>query len=356
MGPIWYYPWRFWAQYILGRGNLALQALRFDETRVLGQLLNTTDPWQLAGMVRLDFPRYVRTLKRLRRKGLIETSPRRVRLTPAGMRMARHLGLRSRGQISEQVKSAKKRFDRITRKRPSSISLYDQGYMTVDSVFRRAQIMADLGDADSKRIVILGDDDLLSIAICLCARPERVVVFEIDGRVVGFIRETAARLRLPIVAECADLRVPLPRRFRGGFDTFVADPSETIKGLKMFIGRGLYLLSRGEGRAGYFGLTSVEASSKKWRRIERWILNNYPVAITHAVPGSAYYHNWSDLVAQTACFSLDCLEHPPGSEWFNSALVRLETLPGFRPKVMGRIRGLVFMDDEAVGEIQEEVR
>ena len=335
---------------------MTIQAPRFDETQVLRQLLNTTDPWQLAGMVRLDFPRYVRTLKRLRRKNLIETCPTHVRLTATGRRMARRLGLRSKRQISEQVKSAKKRFERLARKRPSSASLYDQGYMTVESVFRRAQIMADLGDADSKRIAVLGDDDLFSIAICLCARPERVMVFEIDERVVDFIRKTARGLGLPVLAQRADLREPLPRRFRAGFDTFVTDPSETVEGLKMFVGRGLYLLRRGEGRAGYFGLTSIEASTKKWHRIQRWILDNYAVAITHVLPGSADYHNWSDLVTQTACFSLDCLEHSPRSRWFNSALVRLETLPGFRSKAIGRTRGLVFMDDEAVGEIREEIR
>jgi hypothetical protein len=228
--------------------------------------------------------------------------------------------------------------------------------MTLESVLARAELITKLGDADSKRIVVLGDDDLLSIAICLCARPESVTVFEIDPRVVDFILTAASRLKLPISAECFDLREPLPRKLEGCFHTFVTDPSETLPGLKMFLGRGLFSLKPGEGRAGYFGLTSIEASAQKWGRIQKWLLNNYAVVVTHILPESARYHNWSDILTQTACFSMECFRHEPAGCWFNSSLIRLETLQGFRPRSTGRTRGSIFMDEEACGEIPERPR
>jgi predicted methyltransferase len=327
--------------------------LRFDEKRTLRQILNSDDPWQLAGQVRLDFPRFVRVLAGLERKGLITASPGRVRLTRRGREAARELGLRSNREMSRRIKRARERFEAIVERRPSSISLYDQGFMTPDSVFRRVGLMAELGDVDARRIVVLGDDDLLSIALCIACRPVHVTVFEIDTRVVGFILDTARRLRLPITAECRDLRQPLPSRLKGRFDTFVTDPSETWAGLRMFIGSGLHLLRAGEGQAGYFGLTSIEASAGKWRRLQSWLLGNYTIAITHAIHRHASYHNWSDMLNQAACFEAEVLTARPRVLWFTSSLIRVETLDGFRPRAVGRIGGSIFNDDEACGVVEE---
>jgi len=337
-------------------GRYAMNKLRFDEKRVLRHALNTSGLWQIAGRVRLDFPRFLRTLKRLEKRGLVTAGKGTVRLTGLGRAEARSSGLRSGREVAGRLRKAREVFTRLAGRRPASTGAYNQGYMTVESVFNRIGLITDMDDVDAKAVAVLGDDDLLSIALCLAGRPEKVTVFEIDARIVEFIEETAARLGLPIQTECHDLREPLPRRLGGRFDTFVADPSETIDGLRMFLGRGLGLLKTGEGGAGYFGLTSIEASAAKWHRLQRWMLAHYALAITHILPGNAYYHNWPDLLSQTRVFSLKCLEAPPKRRWFNSSLVRLETLPDFRPKRIGRIRGAIFNDDEACGDTGEGVR
>jgi predicted methyltransferase len=296
------------------------------------------------------------TLERLREEGLLSISARRVTLTPSGRKTARKYGLRSRKQVTLALERGKKKFRRIAERRPSSIGQFDQGYMTVESVFARAEQIIQLGDCDSKRLVILGDDDLLSIALCLSSRPKSITVFEIDERVVDFILDAAARFKLPIKAECRDLREPLPPELEGTCHTFVTDPSETIPGLKMFLGRGLFLLKSGEGRAGYFGLTSIEASAGKWWKLERWLLNKYSIAITHLLPETAFYQNWSDLLRQTECFEMECFTRQPKDAWFNSSLVRLQTLPYFKPRSTGPTRGSIFVDDEACGVIKGEIR
>ena len=330
--------------------------LRFDEKRVLRHALNTSGLWQIAGRVRLDFPRFLKTLKRLEKKGLVTAGKGAVRLTGPGRAEARSSGLRSRREVAGRLRKAREMFTHLAGRRPASTGVYNQGYMTVESVFNRIGLIGEMDDVDAKAVAVLGDDDLLSIALCLAGRPERVTVFEIDARIVEFIEETAARLNLPIQTECHDLRKPLPRRLWGTFDTFVADPSETIDGLRMFLGRGLGLLKAEEGRAGYFGLTSIEASAGKWHRLQRWMLTHYALTITHILPRNAYYHNWPDLLSQTRVFSLKCLEAPPKRRWFNSSLVRVETLPDFRPKRVGEIRGPIFNDDEACGDTGEGVR
>jgi len=209
---------------------------------------------------------------------------------------------------------------------------------------------------NGRSIAILGDDDLLSVGLCLAASPENVTVFEIDSRVVDFIVEIAAELSLPIRTRCHDLREPLPSDLRGRFHTFVTDPSETIDGLRMFLGRGLGLLKAEEGLAGYFGLTSIEASARKWNRLQRWLVTRYSVAITHILPENSYYNNWPDLLDQTAVFAASCLKAGPKREWFNSSLFRLETLSDFRPGQIGRVKGPIFDDEETCGRIGEALR
>jgi predicted methyltransferase len=325
-----------------------MRGFKLEEFRILRLLYHgVTDPWHVAGHVRLDFPRFAGTVKRLERRGFLTQTAGKISLTPRGREAARRAGLRSLKSTTDRIIRAKTVFKRIAARRPSSTSLYDQGFMTPDSVFRRVELIVAAGNADSKKVAILGDDDLVSIALCLAARPERVTVFEIDQRIVALILKIAHEYRLPIEAECHDLRKPLPSRLKGGFDTFVSDPAETLPGLKMFLGRGLYLLRRGEGAAGYFGLTSIEASTRKWGAIQKWLLDSYALAITHILPGNAYYHNWQDLPDQTAAFKLKSLTAGPAGHWFNSSLIRIETLKAFRPRQTGRVRGSLFYDAEA---------
>jgi DNA-binding MarR family transcriptional regulator len=63
-------------------GRHTMSRLRFDDKRFLRQALNTCGVWQIAGRVRLDFPRFPRTLKRLEKKGLVTTGKGTVRVVP----------------------------------------------------------------------------------------------------------------------------------------------------------------------------------------------------------------------------------------------------------------------------------
>ncbi len=324
-----------------------------NEEKVLGEILNSADPWRVAGHAKVDFPHFIRTLKSLVRKGLISITETDVLLTGSGMRLVGEADLLPAEEIPGRVEAARKQFAEVVRRRPRTTTLYDQGFMTLNSVFRRVSLMARMGDAGGKRVAVLGDDDLVSVALCLAAAPRHVTVLEIDERLVAFIGEVADELGLPLTALRWDLRDPLPARYKGRFDTFVTDPSETMPGLKMFLSRALYTLRAGEGAAGYFGLTTIEASYAKWSALQRWLLKTYPLAITHILPGYAYYDNWTGLTKQTKGYGLEPFKRMPRVTWFNSALVRLEALAGFAPRQTGRTRGSIFEDDESCGTTKE---
>ncbi|MGD9401831.1 MAG: bis-aminopropyl spermidine synthase family protein [bacterium] len=324
-----------------------------NEEKVLAEMLNSSDPWRVAGHAKVDFAHYVKTLKTLVKKGFISIEGAEILLTEKGMKLVRDINLLPAEEISGRVETARKDFIKVIRRRPRTAAIYDQGYMTLNSVFRRVSLIARMGDASGKRIAVLGDDDLMSVALCLTVQPRHVNVLEVDERLVNLIGEVAGESGLPITVDRWDLRDPLPAKYKGQFDTFVTDPSETMPGLKMFLGRALFTLRAGEGGAGYFGLTAIEASYKKWGAFQQWLLKTYPLAITHILPGYAYYDNWTGLAKQTKGYGLDPFKSMPQATWFNSALVRLETLTGFAPKQTGKTRGTIFEDDESCGTTKE---
>jgi predicted methyltransferase len=330
-----------------------LRKLKRDEERVLAELLNSPDPWRLAGHVKTDFPHFIKTLETLERRQLISIEEAEILLTAQGRKLAARERLLPASEIPGRIQAARKEMASLCRGRPRTTTHFDQGYMTVDSLFRRVSLMARMGDANGKRIAVLGDDDLISIALCLATEPEHISVLEIDGRLVDFINDIAGARGFPIKALGWDFRNPLPAEFRGRFDSFVTDPSETLPGLKMFLSRGIYTLKPGEGGAGYFGLTSIEASYRKWRTLQTWMLRSHKLAITHILPGYAYYHNWRGLARQTEGYGLAPFGTMPEKTWFNSALIRVETIEGFTPRQTGRTRGSLFEDDESCGTTKE---
>jgi N4-bis(aminopropyl)spermidine synthase len=114
-----------------------------------------------------------------------------------------------------------------------------------------------LHEADAlvgRRVLVLGDDDLISLAI------ERVVrrlgsaasiallgVVDVDPAVVEVVRRELASASFPTVVLVHDLREPLPPSLRGGFDTVVTDPPYTVAGASLFLSRAAEALASGGG-------------------------------------------------------------------------------------------------------------
>ncbi|MEM4161097.1 MAG: bis-aminopropyl spermidine synthase family protein [Thermoplasmata archaeon] len=160
-------------------------------------------------------------------------------------------------------------FKKITKSRPPASEKFDQGFMDEESVLRRLVFVHERGDIYG-RIFIVGDDDLLSLAAGLTGLPKEIVVVEIDERIVNFINTISKKYHLNVTAYLYDVQKSLPEQFKKKFDIFITDPVETIEGIRLFLSRGVSALS-GLGCSGYFGLTTLEASRRKWYEIERMI-------------------------------------------------------------------------------------
>jgi predicted methyltransferase len=131
--------------------------------------------------------------------------------------------------------------------RLSADNSLDQCPATVDSVARRAQLIADLSASNPfNRILLLGDDDLLGIALS-CIGMQRITVIDLDERVLLTISEATSK---KVQTFKADLRLGLPDEFRSSFNMVFTDPPYTLAGQLLFVTCALKSLSE-------FGLARI---------------------------------------------------------------------------------------------------
>ncbi len=186
------------------------------------------------------------------------------------------------------------------------------------------------------RIFVVGDDDLFSIAASLTGMPEKVVVVDIDERLINFINRMADEYSLSVEAFVYDVQQAFPDEFKKKFDVFVTDPVETIPGLKLFLSRGVSTL-KGVGGAGYFGITTLEASRKKWYEIQRMI-HDMGFVITDLMRRfNVYPEDEKNFFRfQEKLPIVKHLQVKVDYNWYNSTLFRIEAVKEPSPLVEGR--------------------
>ena len=140
--------------------------------------------------------------------------------------------------------------------RPRVDVTIDQAKATIETAFRRAMLCFERQCLIGKRILCVGDDDLISIALGFLLKelfPDKnfrnnlIYVFDIDERFVNYINTIAKEYQLPVECHNVDLKDPLPISFANSFDCFFTDPPYTIDGLTLFLSRGVSALKKEKG-------------------------------------------------------------------------------------------------------------
>src|SRR3989338_1516651 len=141
--------------------------------------------------------------------------------------------------------------EKIYTKKPTPTFLFDQRPVTFETTERRAAYLLMRGDLIGKEIVFIGDDDLTSLAIALTQKAKRVVVFDIDMRLIDFINNVAKEENIALEAHMYDLTKHIPNEFSGKFDVFLTDPTPNREMFSLFVSIGLMLLKGGKDKIGY---------------------------------------------------------------------------------------------------------
>lgn len=92
------------------------------------------------------------------------------------------------------------------------------------------------------KLVVIGDDDFMSINLASTDLFDEVLVFDIDKRIVDKINFLAKEKNLPLKCIKHDLRNKMQKRFLGKFDIVYTDSPYSPSGFSLFISRGISLL------------------------------------------------------------------------------------------------------------------
>ncbi|MHA2232028.1 MAG: bis-aminopropyl spermidine synthase family protein, partial [Candidatus Hodarchaeales archaeon] len=225
----------------------------------------------LAQETYLPIPVVVAIRNELKKQGIVEKRPSGTILSLEGLQLVtKELKFATRadtrcpqckGQglvLPNDLEQKYHLFKDICEGRPPPRPELDQARTTPFTAFSRAMQMHEDGNLDGKQILFLGDGDLVSIAARLLGNPNGVLVIDIDEKLVEYIRRTAMNNDIEIEIQKLDLRDPLPSTIQSKFDVFSTDPPYTLQGSLLFLLRGLQLLRRRAGVAGYLSVRLSE--------------------------------------------------------------------------------------------------
>ena len=131
----------------------------------------------------------------------------------------------------------------------------DQTHCTVATKIHRVLKLHEAGALDGASIVLLGDDDLISVAIARFAKIagtaiKALTVVDTDASVLAWIGKHTAGMNVRLVEH--DLRRPLPPELLGVHDVACTDPPYTVPGAELFLSRAVSALRPGPGRHVFF--------------------------------------------------------------------------------------------------------
>jgi predicted methyltransferase len=241
-----------------------------------------------------------------------------------------------------------KQYKEICKNRPVNLPEFDQGSILEKDVIKRVEFIYERGDLLDSDILVIGDDDLISIALGLTKLPKKIYVLEIDKRLIDYIETHAHKLNLPIKTLQYDARNLLPKELINRFDIFITDPPETLKALKTFLSRGIQSLKT-QG-AGYFGLTTIESSLYKWFGLEKFIIETGFVITDikrkfSVYPFSKEDEEWQYFKDKIKIFK--SIGEPKIKNWYYSSFIRIEKIKNIKIKnITNKINPKNFYLDE----------
>ena len=210
---------------------------------------------EVSRMAELPVPIVAAVCNELRRRGVVDRA-RPVRLTTAGRDLlaAQHadLGATCPGcggtglVIPGALAGLAARLERTAAGAPAAKPELDQTHCTVTTKIRRVLAMHEAGALLGRRILLLGDDDLISVAITAFAAAlgvsagiERLTVIDSDPDVLAWAGDQISGTGIDAELVEHDLRRPLPSGLAGGFDVACTDPPYTVAGAELFLSRAV---------------------------------------------------------------------------------------------------------------------
>ena len=223
---------------------------------------------QISRLAELPVPIVTAVCNELRKRSVIDrsrpvrlTEEARATLSSAASRLdpscdcCGGLGLR----IPAELAALSAELEQAAAGAPAARMELDQSHCTVETKIHRVLRMQQAGALDGKKILLLGDDDLIAVTIARFARLtgsaagiRRLAVIDTDPAVLAWTAEQTAGTGVTVDLICRDLRLPLPDDLAGGFDVVCTDPPYTVPGAELFLSRAVAALQARPGHHVFF--------------------------------------------------------------------------------------------------------
>jgi N4-bis(aminopropyl)spermidine synthase len=225
---------------------------------------------EIARLAELPVPIVAASCNELRKHGIVDTQ-RPVRLTVSGRAAVAEANLGidlrvscpecgGRGEIvPTELAGLAATLHAIAEGTPGAKAELDQTHCTVDTKLGRVLRLHRARALAGQRIILLGDDDLVSVAIAHVAAEvgsagaiRRLTVVDTDADILAWIDRNVADTGTVVETVQHDLRQPLPAELAGEFDVVLTDPPYTVAGARLFLSRAVSALEPRPGRHVFF--------------------------------------------------------------------------------------------------------
>ena len=226
----------------------------------------------LANTVHIPLPVVAAVRRELERRNIL-VRDKGICLTQEGLKLVSDLGIQS--SLASENRSMSILKD-IKSKMPEVNVTLDQAFASPETSFRRVTYANQYDAISGRNVILIGDDDLTSIAIGLnskkAGKPKRLVVLEVDPRIIDLITNASAEYSLDIECYLHDLKCPLPPDLKYNFSTVFTDPPYTLTGLELFLARASETLEEGSGKQGYlsFGNKDPDTDHEVFKIISQY--------------------------------------------------------------------------------------
>lgn len=155
----------------------------------------------------------------------------------------------------------------------------DQCPATPATVLRRLTLLAQPPEARTAAILLIGDDDLLSVALAVGQIRSRIAVLDADRALLRLIARHAGSA---VEVIRADVRRGLPPALHHRFDQVFTDPPYTLAGQLLFVQRAMLALKSCAGGSLHLCASRVYLSAQDISRVRLFLRSGgFELQATH---------------------------------------------------------------------------
>lgn len=186
---------------------------------------------------------------------------------------------------------------------------YDQWFATEETSVNKALILKEKDCLEGKKILLLGDDDLVSTVLPLLKIDfAKLTVLDIDQNLLNTISTNSTENGYKNIETAVyDAKKDIPTKYLNQYDVVVLDPPYTKSGVTLFLNRAIELLN-GSNKYIFFYYGNSFKSPEKTLKIQE-IINRMGLVIEDKIDKFARYYGAESIGSASSLYVLKTTPH-----------------------------------------------